>query len=89
MTLASLVLHAERETGCDPRTICALAKMNWPAHVEFTATQARLLVYLIERKEKENCEDSRRAWPIPRNQDHFDTRGQATQRWATRRGSGP
>ena len=53
MTLSALIAYTKHHTGATEPDIRATILRNWPHHHNFTATQARLLADLINRK-KEN-----------------------------------
>ena len=54
MTLSALIAYTKHWTGASEPDIRATVERNWPHTVNFTATQARLLADLINRKKEAN-----------------------------------
>ena len=52
MTLLDLVEEVQEKTHQRELEILDCVRRAWPNHTQFTETQARLMVNLIERKER-------------------------------------
>jgi hypothetical protein len=50
MTLSALIAYTKHHTGYSEPEILSCAQVNWPDREQFSATQARLLVWLIEKE---------------------------------------
>jgi hypothetical protein len=53
MTLFDLIEEAQEKTHAGELEILALVRAAWPAHEQFTPTQAALVVNHIQRQEVE------------------------------------
>ena len=53
MTLPDMIDEVFEKTHWPMIEILRMVEANWPGHERFTATQANLLIGLIDRKKKE------------------------------------
>jgi hypothetical protein len=53
LTLQEIVQEAAEKTGWPEIEVLTLVRENWPRLKEFKPTQVALLIYLIERKERD------------------------------------